>query len=73
MTNLIRRVLEVVICLLCIEVAKEAIKPADFWRNYKEISEEHMEELVKAVANTSIDYQLEIATYLNKSEEDSET
>jgi hypothetical protein len=57
-------------CLLCIEVAKEAVRPKDFWRNYREVSEEHMPELIKTVSNTSIDYQLELANGVGEAYED---
>lgn len=48
-------------CLLCIEVAKENVRPKDFWRNFREVPEDHMKELIEKVSNTSIDYQLELA------------
>lgn len=49
-------------CLLCIETAKEKIKPFDFWKNYREmeISDEHEKELDKIIGSTSIKYQQEL-------------
>jgi hypothetical protein len=50
-------------CLLCIEVAKEAVRPKDFWRNFREISEEHIPELIEAVSKTDLGYQEELAKF----------
>lgn len=49
-------------CLLCIETAKEKLKPKEFWQNYKEleISEEHLNQLNSIISNTSIKYQQEL-------------
>jgi hypothetical protein len=49
------------ICLLCIEVAKENIKPKDFWRNYREIiGTSHEKEVIEAIKKTSDKYQIEL-------------
>lgn len=48
-------------CLLCKEVAKEIMTPRDFWRNYREISEEHMPEVIAAMSKTSYEYQAKVA------------
>lgn len=58
-------------CLLCIEVAKEAVKPADFWRNYKEVLQteangDHWREVVETVKKTSPEYQAELANFIGK-------
>jgi hypothetical protein len=52
---------------MCVEIAKENMKPKDFWRNYREVPEDHMDEVIEAVSNTSVEYQLELAD--NRSEE----
>ena len=48
-------------CLLCKEVVLEKITPKDFWRNYKEVSDEHKEEVIDKVSKTSSDYQTKLA------------
>lgn len=53
-------------CLLCTEVIKEQIKPKDFWRNYREISEDHRQDVIAVVANTSYEYQMKLAGYEDK-------
>jgi hypothetical protein len=48
---------------MCIEIAKENLKPADFWRNYKELlltDEEHWKEVIETVKKTSEEYQKEL-------------
>lgn len=47
-------------CLLCVEVAKETMKPDDFWRNFREllvIDDPHHKEVLDAVKKTSFEYQ----------------
>lgn len=65
-----KRFIKNVMCLLCIEVAKEAIKPRDFWRNYREIPEEHVDELIKVVSKTNPEYQAELAGFSKDSLEE---
>lgn len=51
-------------CLFCVEVAKENVKPKEFWKLFTEISQsedqKHMDELLKAVRNTSQEFQTDI-------------
>lgn len=37
------------------------MSPRDFWKNYREVSDEHMSEVIQAVTNTSVEYQTELA------------
>ena len=48
-------------CLICAEVMKENIKPKDFWRNLREVSKEHFDEVIDVVTKTSYEYQTELA------------
>jgi hypothetical protein len=54
-------------CLLCIEIAKENIKPKDFWRNYQELLRtdpgDHWREVVEKVKKTSPEYQKELSGF----------
>jgi hypothetical protein len=46
---------------MCLEIAKETMKARDFWRNYREVPEEHLDEVIDAVTKTSEEYQIELA------------
>jgi len=48
-------------CMLCVEIAKENLKPKEFWQNFKEVDEEHVRELIVAVQQTSESYQESLA------------
>ena len=53
---------------MCIDVAKEKVKPQEFWKLYTEISQsedmKHLDELLKAIKSTSQEYQTDVV--LNK-------
>lgn len=46
-------------CILCFHVEKKSLTPKEFWRNYREmdIPDDHIIEVVKAVATTDKEYQ----------------
>lgn len=47
-------------CKLCIDIAKETMKPEDFWRNFREllvIDDPHQKEVLEAVKKASFEYQ----------------
>lgn len=58
------------ICLLCKEIAKETLKPREFWGNYKELiltdDDNHWSEVIEAVKKTSPEYQKELADFWSK-------
>ena len=58
-------------CLICVEITKETLKPKDFWRNYREITftDKHEEELIKALESTSKQYQKDLAEAMLSPEE----
>lgn len=55
-------------CLLCIEVSKQLVSPKDFWRNFKEVSEDHMYELLEVVNSTDFEYQEKLANGISELE-----
>lgn len=58
-------------CLLCIETAKENLKAEDFWRNYEEVTENHHEEVMEVVSETSEAYQQQLKDFILKDLEES--
>lgn len=60
-------------CLLCIEIAKENVKPKDFWNNYRELLKtdpgDHWREVVNEVKKTSPEYQQELANFMGKKDD----
>jgi len=51
-------------CLICVEVAKESIKPKDFWNNFREIiGSEHEKEVIEAIKKTSPEFQNELTKH----------
>ena len=48
-------------CLLCIQTAKELIKPTDFWNNLKEVPAEHVWQVLAALEAASEEYRKDIA------------
>lgn len=51
-------------CMLCIEVARENIKPKDFWNNFREIiGTPHEKEVIEAVKKTTPEFQTELTKH----------
>jgi hypothetical protein len=57
-------------CLICIELSKENIKPRDFWHNFREVEADHVQDVVVAVLNTSEAYQAELASEATREYDD---
>lgn len=57
-------------CLLCIEIAKENMKPKEFWGNYKELvltdDNDHWKEVIDNVKKTSPEYQKQLTDFWNE-------
>jgi hypothetical protein len=51
-------------CLLCVEVVKQNIKPKDFWKNFREIiGTSHEKEVIEAVKKTTPEFQTELTKH----------
>lgn len=51
-------------CIMCIEVAKQSLKPEDFWRNFREIiGTPHEKEVIEVIKKTPLEYQNELTKH----------
>ena len=51
-------------CLLCVEIAKQSIKPSDFWKNFREIiGSEHEKEVIEVLKKSPKEFQEELTKH----------
>lgn len=51
-------------CLLCVEIAKQSIKPKDFWNNFREIiGTDHEKEVIEVIKKSPLEFQEELTKH----------